>query len=133
MIRETDPSIQMRATYALGCLGKHSSDHAKALAENDVLNNLMQILINPNSIEELKKECRRALKMIIQNCTSVQALDKIITDVFLKLFNKPRKPLAIFWCTSSNSWPRCYRWIRMPRNSLLSIKVSEKSWIRKIR
>jgi hypothetical protein len=71
----------MRATYALGCLGKHSSDHAKALAENDVLNNLMQILINPNSIEELKKECRRALKMIIQNCTSVQALDKIITDV----------------------------------------------------
>jgi len=80
LIRETDPNIQMRATYALGCLGKHSSDHAKALAENDVLNNLMQILINPNSIEELKKECRRALKMIIQNCTSVQALDKIITD-----------------------------------------------------
>jgi hypothetical protein len=123
LIRETDPNIQMRATYALGCLGKHSSDHAKALAENDVLNNLMQILINPNSIEELKKECRRALKMIIQNCTSVQALDKIITDVSFNFFNKSRKPLAIFWCTYSNSWPRSYLWTQMPRNNLLSIKV----------
>jgi len=39
LIRETDPNIQERATYALGQLGKHSSDHAKALAESDVLNN----------------------------------------------------------------------------------------------
>merc|ERR1712192_46605 len=97
---EADPNIQMRATYALGCLGKHSSDHAKSLAENDVLNNLMQILVNPNSIEELKKECRRALKMIIGNCTSVAALDKIITDdtpanILVQVFKQLAKVLPM--------------------------------------
>ena len=81
----------MRAAHTLGCLGKHSEAHAKTLADNDILTHLMNILIEESQKvedrhKELEEMCKQALKQIIQNCKSVQALDSLITDV------RPKNP-----------------------------------------
>lgn len=78
-----DLNIKLRAAHALGCLGMHSEDHAKALAEKDVLKELLEIILSEtkkkeNRHVELLETSKEASRKIIANCKSVNALDELI-------------------------------------------------------
>lgn len=95
LVQEKDANIKREAARALGCLGKHSEDHAKSLAENGVLTDLMGIIIEENNKKEnrtvdMLEVCKESLRKIIQNCKSVQSLDNLITNVSRPLI--PRRP-----------------------------------------
>jgi hypothetical protein len=92
MKQEKDANIKLKAAQALGCLGQHTEDHAKVLAEKGVLKELMEIINEENKKKESKSDgqysqnpnqdlldaCKDAAKKIINNCKSVQALDELI-------------------------------------------------------
>lgn len=61
-------------------MGGHTPDHAKAMAENDIPKELLNLYRNPNSTEDLKKKAKKALKSILQMCSHLKALESLIAD-----------------------------------------------------
>ena len=78
MTNETENHIQAAAAWTLGQLGCHSYNHAKAMAENDVLSHLLAVYKFEKSSEDLKKKSKRALKNILIMCTVLDALEPLI-------------------------------------------------------
>ena len=92
--QEKDPQIKLRAAHALGCLGMHTEDHAKVLAEKGVLKVLMDIIYEENQKREnrnveLLETCKDACKKVISKCKSVAALNELIV-VEPRDKNKPK-------------------------------------------
>ena len=68
-----------RATaWALGQLGRHTPDHAKAVADTGVLPLLVTLENDTHSSEDLKGKCRKALKAIVAKLTFMPALDALV-------------------------------------------------------
>jgi hypothetical protein len=73
--------MKAAATWTLGQLGSHSSNHAKAMAETDVLSQLLAQYKSPNSSEDLRKKSKKAMKGIFVMCTVLDALEPLLQDV----------------------------------------------------
>ena len=67
-------SVRAAAAWSLGQMGGHTPDHAKAMAENDIPQLLLQLYRDPRSSEDLKKKAKKALKSILQMCSHLKAL-----------------------------------------------------------
>ena len=78
LINEPEDHIKAAAAWSLGQLGRHSPEHAKHLAENDVPSRLLAVYMSPDSSEDLKNKSKRALKSIIQICTHLPALEPLL-------------------------------------------------------
>ncbi|CAH8516483.1 unnamed protein product [Schistosoma turkestanicum] len=78
LIRESSEDIQAAAAWALGQIGRHSPEHAKAIAQSDVLQNLLDCFLKPSASEELKAKTKKAMKLIIQKCTNLEALETLL-------------------------------------------------------
>ena len=74
LIKESEDSVKAAATWTLGQLGSHSSNHAKAMAEADVLSHLLAVYNTPHNSEDLRKKAKKALKNILVMCTVLEAL-----------------------------------------------------------
>ena len=61
-------------------MGRHTPDHARALAEADVLRHLLALMSHESSSEDLRTKSKRALKAIINKCTHLAALDALLKD-----------------------------------------------------
>jgi hypothetical protein len=61
-------------------VGRHSPDHAKALADANVLPKLVATLVAPSSSDDLKTKCKRSLKFITEKLTDMKALDKLLQE-----------------------------------------------------
>ena len=46
--------VQAAAAWALGQIGRHTPEHAKAVAQANVLPRLLQLYLNPESSEDLQ-------------------------------------------------------------------------------
>ena len=66
--------------WSLGQIGRHSPDHAKALADANVLPKLLAVLLHDSSSEDLKTKAKRALKSVIQKCVHLPALEPLLHD-----------------------------------------------------
>lgn len=77
LVDEKEDHIRAAAAFSLGQIGRHSSDHAKALAEADVLRALVAAFDDPASSEDLKQKTQRALKAILAKCSHAPALEPL--------------------------------------------------------
>lgn len=68
------------AVWALGQTGKHSPEHAKALAAREIFPKLMEIYTDPRTSLDLQEKTKNALKQVLQKCMVVSALDPLIQD-----------------------------------------------------
>jgi 3-methyladenine DNA glycosylase AlkD len=80
LINEPEDHVKAGAAWALGQIGRHSPDHARALAEADVLRRLLAVYLHSDSSEDLKTKAKRALKGTIQKCTHLPALEPLLNE-----------------------------------------------------
>jgi hypothetical protein len=69
---------QSASAWSLGQIGRHSPEHAEAVASENVLSRLLEGFKNSESSEDLKTKSKRALKAIIEKCTNLQALEPLL-------------------------------------------------------
>lgn len=86
LVNEPEDYIKAAAAWSLGQIGKHTADHAKALAQIDVFRKLIEVYADERSSEDLKTKAQRALKSVITKCTYLPALEPL-------LHNTPHKIL----------------------------------------
>ncbi|XP_043599003.1 sperm-associated antigen 6-like isoform X3 [Bombus pyrosoma] len=80
LYEENDDHTLAVTVWAIGQIGKHTSEHAKAVAVANILPKLLQLYNNPNSSEDLKAKCNTALKQILQKCMYIEALESLLHD-----------------------------------------------------
>jgi hypothetical protein len=80
LTNETEHHIQAAAAWSLGQIGRHTSEHAKALAMLDVFRRLIQVYQDASSSADLKTKAQRALKSVLQKCTHLAALEPLLSD-----------------------------------------------------
>ncbi len=80
LITESDDHIRAAAVWSLGQLGRHSPDHAKALAQADVFRRLIDAYNNANAHPDLKLKAQRALKSVLEKCTHLPALEPLLLE-----------------------------------------------------
>mmetsp|Transcript_56160 Transcript_56160/g.130772 ORF Transcript_56160/g.130772 Transcript_56160/m.130772 type:complete len:509 (+) Transcript_56160:153-1679(+) len=78
LINEPEDHLKAAAAWSLGQLGRHTADHARALAEADVLRRLLAVYLYQDSSDDLKTKAKRALKGVIQKCTLLTALEPLL-------------------------------------------------------
>ncbi|OON19756.1 Armadillo/beta-catenin-like repeat protein, partial [Opisthorchis viverrini] len=77
--RETNEDVKAACAWALGQIGRHTPEHAKAVAKSDVLPIILECFIEPGAPEELKSKSKKALKQIIQKCVDLDAIEPLLT------------------------------------------------------
>eukprot|EP00793_Prasinoderma_coloniale_P006401 PRCOL_00001231-RA len=80
LVKEPEDHMKAASAWSLGQVGRHSPDHAKALADAGVLPALVATLIAPESSEDLQTKCKRALKYIVERLTYLPALDALLQE-----------------------------------------------------
>jgi len=80
LIHEPEDHLKAAAAWSLGQIGRHSKNHARALAEADVLRRLLAVYLHIDSSEDLKTKAKRALKSIIQKCTYLPSLEPLLQE-----------------------------------------------------
>ncbi|CAE7751402.1 Spag6 [Symbiodinium pilosum] len=75
LISEPEDHVKAAAAWSLGQIGRHSPDHARALAEADVLRRMLAVYLHQDSSEDLQIKTK---KSIIQKCTHLPALEPLI-------------------------------------------------------
>jgi len=85
IINEPEDHIKAACCWSLGQIGRHSPDHAMALAEGDVLKHILACMMDPQSSEDLKTKAKRALKAVLSKCTHLQALQPLLRDSPVKV------------------------------------------------
>uniref|UniRef100_H3CRT2 Sperm associated antigen 6 n=1 Tax=Tetraodon nigroviridis TaxID=99883 RepID=H3CRT2_TETNG len=96
---ETEHHLRAAAAWSIGQIGRHSSEHAKAVAASNVLPRLLELYVDPGSSEDLKDKCKRALKGILPVCTHLPALEPL-------LYAAPNNILKHVLCQFSKVLPR---------------------------
>ena len=71
---------QAAAAWALGQAGRHTPEHAKAVAQANVLPTLLQCYLLAGSSEDLQTKAKKALKNILQKCVHLPALEPLLHD-----------------------------------------------------
>lgn len=80
LVNEAEDHIKAAAAWSLGQVGRHTPDHAKALAQADVLRRLIEVYSDKKSSSDLKLKAQRALKAVIPKCTYLSALEPLLQD-----------------------------------------------------
>eukprot|EP00769_Ergobibamus_cyprinoides_P000180 gnl/Ergobibamus_cyprinoides/1174.p2 GENE.gnl/Ergobibamus_cyprinoides/1174~~gnl/Ergobibamus_cyprinoides/1174.p2 ORF type:complete len:195 (+),score=63.34 gnl/Ergobibamus_cyprinoides/1174:150-734(+) len=85
LVTETEDHIRAAAAWSLGQLGRHTSEHARAVADANVLPKLLAVYseavaaVPPSATsEDLAQKAKRALKFIIAKLVYVPALDPLL-------------------------------------------------------
>merc|ERR1711998_113547 len=80
LINEPEDHLKAAAAWSLGQIGRHTPDHARALAEADCLRRLLAVYLHTDSSDDLKTKAKRALKSVIQKCTHLPALEPLLQE-----------------------------------------------------
>jgi tellurite resistance protein len=80
LVSEQDDAVKAACVWTLGQIGRHTPDHARALAEGDVLRHLLACMTHEAASEDLKTKSKRALKAVLGKCTHLQALQPLLRD-----------------------------------------------------
>ncbi|XP_051006552.1 sperm-associated antigen 6 [Acomys russatus] len=77
---EPEDHIKAAAAWALGQLGRHTPEHARAVAVTNTLPVLLSLYMSPESSEDLQVKSKKAIKNILQKCTYLPALEPFLYD-----------------------------------------------------
>jgi len=80
LINEQEDYIRAAAAWSLGQIGRHTPDHAKALAQADILSKLIDVFQDSTSSQDLKNKSQRALKAVLSKCTHLIALQPLLIN-----------------------------------------------------
>jgi hypothetical protein len=80
LAEEKEDHLRAAAAWALGQIGRHTPEHAKAVALANVLPRLLQFYLKDDSTEDLQQKCKKALKNILQKCVHLPALEPLLHD-----------------------------------------------------
>lgn len=95
LVTEVEDHIKSASAWSLGQIGRHSPNHAKAVAEKDVLPALVNAFISKMSSEDLQTKCKKAIKGICDRLTHFPALDSIMQVGFFELHSLRLNQLRI--------------------------------------
>lgn len=62
---ETEHHIRAATAWSIGQIGRHTSEHAKAVALSNVLHRLLELYLDTSSSEDLKDKVRAAQERIL--------------------------------------------------------------------
>jgi len=83
---EEEEHIRAASVWAVGQLGRHTTDHARAVAQADLLRPIAEIVDDPRLIgSDLREKAQKALKAILSKCTYAQALEPILLSAVEQL------------------------------------------------
>ncbi|XP_077159151.1 sperm-associated antigen 6 isoform X2 [Paroedura picta] len=77
---EPEDHIKAAAAWSLGQIGRHTPEHARAVAVANVLPVLLSLYMASESSEDLQVKTKKALKNILQKCTYLPALEPLLND-----------------------------------------------------
>jgi len=80
LVNEPEDHIKAAAAWSLDRVGRHTSDHAEALAQQDVLRVLVEIYKDERYSPDLRTKAQRALKAVLQKCVFLPALEPLLKD-----------------------------------------------------
>lgn len=80
LVNEPEDHVRSAAAWSLGQLGRHTPEHARALAQADVLRRLVDVYKADASSADLKTKAQRALKSVLQKCTYLPALEALLHE-----------------------------------------------------
>lgn len=78
LVTEPEDYLKSASAWSLGQIGRHTADHAKALADANVLPKLLAAFMSEQSSDDLVVKSKHALKFIIQKCTYLPALEPLL-------------------------------------------------------
>ena len=85
LVNEREDHIKAATVWTLGQVGRHTPDHAKALAEGGVFSPMVVLFGRDDSSDDLKLKCKRALKGVLVKCTDAQALAPLLRESSAKI------------------------------------------------
>jgi len=80
LLSEKEDHLKAATVWSLGQVGRHTPDHARALAEGGVLAPMVVLFNRPDSSDDLRLKCKRALKAVLVKTTDAQALAPLLKD-----------------------------------------------------
>ena len=80
LLNEPEDHIKAATVWALGQVGRHTPDHAKAVADAGVFPVLLVLLGREVSSDDLRTKCGRALKAVAGRCLEGPALAPLLRD-----------------------------------------------------
>lgn len=81
LAEEPEDHVKAAAAWALGQIGRHTPEHARAVAAANVLPKLLTLYMEADNSEDLQTKAKKALKNILQKCTHLPALEPLLHDV----------------------------------------------------
>lgn len=85
LVSEPEDHVKAAAAWTLGHIGRHTSDHAYAVAEGDVLRHLLACMVHHDSSEDLQTKTKRALKAILAKCNHMPSLQPLLRHAPVKV------------------------------------------------
>ena len=90
LINDPDDIVKGAIVWTLGQLGKHCSDLANRLAENDIFRRIFAVFFHDSSSSDLRAKCIESLALLIPQTTTLGPLEVLVscveTDAELKVF-----------------------------------------------
>lgn len=77
---ETEGHILSATAWGIGQIGRHSSEHARHIAVANIFPRLLELYINQDSSEDLKKKAKKALKYVLTKCVYLPSLEPLLQD-----------------------------------------------------
>ncbi|CAF4046890.1 unnamed protein product, partial [Adineta steineri] len=77
---ETEDHILAATAWALGQIGRHTPEHAKAVAVANVLPRLLHLYMRTDMSENLQTKAKKALKNILQKCVYLPVLEPLLHE-----------------------------------------------------
>lgn len=73
-----DDTLLSVTAWAVGQIGKHSAEHSQAVAAANIFPRLIALHECEKSSEDLKYKCKNALKLCLQKCLLLSALEPLL-------------------------------------------------------
>lgn len=80
LAEEPEDYVKAACAWALGQIGRHTPEHAKAVATANVLPRLLECYLRSDASEDLQTKAKKALKQILHKCTYLPALEPLLHD-----------------------------------------------------
>lgn len=80
LAEEKEDHLKAATAWSLGQIGRHTPEHAKAVALANVLPKLLESYLRNDSSEDLQQKAKKALKNILQKCVYLPALEPLLQD-----------------------------------------------------
>lgn len=77
---DEEDHIKAAIAWALGQIGRHTPEHAKAVAVTKALKSLLDCYHDTKSSEDLQTKSKKALTNILQKCVHLPALEPLLSD-----------------------------------------------------